>query len=215
MAELMPQRSDDAYATYCRLQRDRPDLFSNRNAQVYPISTPDPEVSSVLGHDRFALLIRDKVRFPDGSEGGYLRMISPPDASVGVGILPVNGDKILLLRHPRHATGEFHWEIPRGFGEAGQTITENASRELFEETGCIATELISLGSIHPDTGMMSARVELFLARLDKPAAGTTCEPGIEHDELSITEVFEMAGNGEITDSFTLVALLRAKLKGLI
>src|ERR1700737_2412923 len=54
--------------------------------------------------DQYQILLRDAVRFPDGSLGTYIRLLSPKPQVLGVAILPVYQGKVLLIRHFRHAT---------------------------------------------------------------------------------------------------------------
>jgi 8-oxo-dGTP pyrophosphatase MutT (NUDIX family) len=48
------------------------------------------------------------------------------------GVLLLSPQRELLLCH---ATGAAHWDIPKGVGEPGETPSETAVRETFEETG--------------------------------------------------------------------------------
>ena len=48
------------------------------------------------------------------------------------GVLIFNEQGQLLLAH---ATGQKHWDIPKGGGEAGESAREAAIREVREETG--------------------------------------------------------------------------------
>jgi 8-oxo-dGTP pyrophosphatase MutT (NUDIX family) len=50
--------------------------------------------------------------------------------------------RVLLLRtHDPHRSGSEVWELPGGGLEEGEVPTEGARRELYEETGIVATEL--------------------------------------------------------------------------
>lgn len=61
--------------------------------------------------------------------------------SCGV-IVVVNG-KVLI----QHVTNQSHWDIPKGTQQPGETTSQTAVRELFEETGLKVEEsqLINLG----------------------------------------------------------------------
>ncbi|HSW07841.1 NUDIX hydrolase [Aquabacterium sp.] len=60
------------------------------------------------------------------------------------GILVINAQRELLLCH---ATGTWHWDIPKGGTEPGETPLQSAQREALEETGLRfeADELHDLG----------------------------------------------------------------------
>ena len=65
----------------------------------------------------------------------------------------------------RHHFNSFIWQAPAGFVEFGESPAESAARELYEETGFMASpsSLTSLGSFLPDAGLIDGRVALFLS----------------------------------------------------
>src|SRR5262249_5685184 len=116
----------------------------------------------VAFRDQYSLILRDAVRYTNGSVGTYVRMITPPVP--GVVILPFWQGQILLIRHFRHATRSWHLEIPRGFGTAAGA-RESAERELKEEISASGIRLTELGKMYPDTGASNSVVALFYAEL--------------------------------------------------
>ena len=88
-----------------------------------------------------------------------------PGRIAGVDVLPVLGDKVLLLRVYRHPIGRELWEVPRGFIDDNETAAEAALRELNEETGltCAPNDLVALGTYAPEPGTMAAYGALFVA----------------------------------------------------
>lgn len=169
----------------------------------------------VVYADRFVTLVRDAVRFPGGAPGLYVRMLSTV-ASPGAVVLPLTpaGD-VVLVEHYRHATRSWHWEVPRGMGAPGATGADNAVRELAEEIGAEVTELISLGRMHPDSGLIGDHVELFAARIDDFGSPETSEGIRRIVPRPWPEVAEMVAAGEITCGFTIAVLTRALLNGLL
>jgi ADP-ribose pyrophosphatase len=206
---------DEAHKKYLALLAERPDFFATRTENVFPILEADPYVSGVFYEDAYVKLVRDNVRFPSGNAGGYLRIISPPSGAIGVAILPIVDHQILLLRHPRHATGMIHLEIPRGFGEEKEEHCESARRELAEEIGWEADKLVDLGLLFPDSGLLTAKVNLFAAEIRGAPASFTPEVGTEIVIHSIDDCIQMIGDGRISDSFTIAAFMRAQLIGVI
>jgi ADP-ribose pyrophosphatase len=233
-------RRNGGVTAYERLRAERPELFTNDPGGVDILVEPDEiraaresvgadEPVGVVYTDRFVTLVRDAVRFPGGRLGLYVRLLhngptpgavilpllNPPEAEDG-GDGAAGGVRIVLVEHYRHATRAWHWEAPRGLAEAGdRTPGESARRELDEETGSRAEELIPLGSVHPDTGLIGGSVALYAARIGGvglPAAGE----GIRRVEARPwREVERMIGAGEITDSFTIAAFTRARCAGLL
>jgi 8-oxo-dGTP pyrophosphatase MutT (NUDIX family) len=74
------------------------------------------------------------------------------------------GSAFYMVRQWRHGAGEMSLEFPGGVIEADETPLEGAMRELREETGCVAGEMIKLGVMSPNPAIMANRVHFFLAR---------------------------------------------------
>ncbi|MES4890905.1 NUDIX hydrolase [Streptomyces sp. NPDC096012] len=174
-----------------------------------------PVPAGVVSADRYLWYLRDPVRFPDGRLGLYDRILPPPGSSPGVVILPLvgPGEKVVLIEHHRHATRSRHWEVVRGFGEPGATPVENVTRELREEIAATPTEVIPLGEVHPDTGLLAHKVALYAARVD--GVGEVEKGEAIHRAITVTpaEAEEMVADGRITDGFSIAALYRARLTG--
>jgi ADP-ribose pyrophosphatase YjhB (NUDIX family) len=66
----------------------------------------------------------------------------PPCPLVGVGVLVVEGDRILLVKRESDP-GKGRWSIPGGLLEVGEPLRDGAKRETKEETG-IDTEIDDL-----------------------------------------------------------------------
>lgn len=155
----------------------------------------------------------DRVRFPNGKEGRFNRIIEG-SGQPGVVVLPLSSAGVGLVRQYRYPIGQEVWELPRGFGE-GPDPSVDARRELKEETGLEAEELIPLGVVYPNSGILAMEARLFAAR---------CQPVTEEpldDEVSRfrwfrkSELLEKIDSGEINDAFTLAAVQRALLRGLL
>src|SRR5262245_7644210 len=74
----------------------------------------------VAYQDPFLRLLRDAVVFPDGHRAVHHRVLSNNHPS-GAAVLPVHGQRVVLIHHFRHPSRCWHWEIPRGAIEPGQT----------------------------------------------------------------------------------------------
>ena len=97
----------------------------------------------VLAEDEWDYTVRDLVEFPDGRIGGFRRDLNRKNLEGGTGvvIMPVQGNKVLLLKHYRHETRNWYWEFPRGYGTPGLSAEQNASKELSEEVGLLPKKL--------------------------------------------------------------------------
>lgn len=131
-----------------------------------------------------------------------------PDRVTGVDILPVLGDKLLLMRVYRHPLGRELWEVPRGFIDERETDAEAALRELTEETGlrCAPRDLVSLGIYAPEPGTMAACCALFAAmRCEGTPRRPTDEIGIAGFALfDRNEVAALIAAGEVAQAGTLI-----------
>jgi ADP-ribose pyrophosphatase len=224
----------DEYVTFAAAN---PQLFTNPSAEGYVITLDDEEVDEaeaaeadrlaarglprawarvgIVHRDQYGLLLRDAVRYPDGSVGTYIRFVREEGAPPGVAILPRWRDKLLLIRHFRHATRTWHLEIPRGFGTPGRSAEENARRELVEETGAVISAIAPLGPLHPDTGMSAEKVELFIATVEARAGSDEREAIQAVRPVAVMEFEHLIRTNEITDSFTIAAFVRARLLDLV
>ena len=166
-------------------------------------------VSSRLIFDgKVVHLYKDTVRLPDGAESvrEYVKHIG------AVCILPLTDDgEVILERQYRYAVRQILTEIPAGKLDApGEDPLEAAKRELREETGATAREMIPLGDYYGSPAILGERIRMFLAK--RLTFGET-----EFDEDEFLEVFRLPLDeaeaavlrGEIPDGKTQAAILRA------
>lgn len=169
----------------------------------------------IVYQDQYIIILRDAVRYPDGSLGTCTRFGSEVENAPTVAILPVYQGHVLLIRHFRHGTRTWHLEIPAGFGIKGLSNEENARRELEEEIEASTSRLISLGRVHPDTGSSSDILELFYAEVEAYGEVEVHEGIAGLLKVTGLEFARMIREYEITDMAAIVAYARAKLKGLL
>jgi ADP-ribose pyrophosphatase len=223
-------------ADYLALVKARPELFRNPEGAAFRILLDEAEIRQAEAHvagqlakygapkewaevgvafrDQYLLLLRDAVRFADGTLGTYIRMVAPEHSFQGVVILPVWQRQVLLIRHFRHATRAWHLEIPRGFGSDPDTQI-SARRELAEEIGASEIKLTDLGETYPDAGADSSAVALFYAEVGS-YGGPELHEGIAAVLPTPLAEFElMIADGELKDGYLLAAYARAKARNLI
>lgn len=140
---------------------------------------------------------------------GVWHWVEPSSNPNGAAVLPIVGDKILLLKRNRVSQCVRTLEIPRGAADPGETALDCAVRELREETGLQATAdmMTPLGAVRPDTGVFRSRVSLFLAQV--PEDTPWLDPDDESEGVVMIPVAEMGRfvrDGHIEDGFTLSAL---------
>lgn len=137
------------------------------------------------------------------------------DLVTGVAVLPVLDGTFGLIAVYRHPVRARSWEIPRGFVDAGEDALASALRELEEETGllCDSAQMVDLGTVLPEPGIIAARTHLYAATRCRRAAKSAANE-LGHGELrffSQDELSAMAQRGEIEDATTLAACYRYSL----
>ena len=130
----------------------------------------------------------------------------------GVCIMPVDSDgNVYLVRQYRCAFDSEVLELPAGKLEKGEDTLEAAKRELQEETGFSADEIISLGEYWPTVGYCSEKIYLYLAK--GLTAGQThfdSDEFISCEKIPFTELVQMCKDGRIPDGKTQIAVLKAQ-----
>lgn len=150
---------------------------------------------------------------PAGNPGVY-GTVEFKNKAIGVVPIAENGDTWLVGQY-RFPLQEYHWEIPMGGGPANESPEASALRELKEETGLIADELVCLGRIHMSNCISNEEGYYYLAH-----GLTEGETEMEETEvltikrLPFDEAFEMAQDGRITDAMSVLALTKIRLLGL-
>lgn len=151
------------------------------------------------------------------------KIYSQVTVSDGSAVLVINDNcEILLVQSVRPAVGEISWEIPRGGIDLGESPAEAASRELFEEAGFVISpnNLLSLGYINPDSGILSHKLHLFIHKTSQSRFNSLSyvPDGIEVKAITWLhkrKMIEAINRNEITDAATIATLGKANLLGII
>lgn len=115
-------------------------------------------------------------------------------------------DRIVLVRQYRHPTGGELLETPAGSVDPGETPLEAVNRELAEETGLRAREVIPLGGFYLAPGWATEFMHVYLARdLHEASAPADDDERIEVVRLSIPEWEARIRAGEIRDAKSIAA----------
>ena len=135
------------------------------------------------------------------------------DGSAAI-VVPITKDnKSLVIVQPRvFKMDPMSIEVPAGYVDEAETAKEAALRELREETGYEAEELIELKSYYQDQGISAARNTCFLAlgcekryeqKLDR-------DEYIKFLECNFSDLVYLVNEGFIDDANSIIAINEAK-----
>ena len=154
----------------------------------------------------------DRARSPrTGLEHDCYILESTPWVNV-IPLTPQN--EVILIRQYRHGIRNLTLEIPGGLVEGHDTPEAAAKRELCEETGYQAAEMISLGSVLPNPAIQNNRCYTFLAK-DVFLAGKQKLDVMEDIEVlsrPLSEIPPLIRKGEINHSLVVAAFFKYYLE---
>lgn len=165
-----------------------------RSTQVY---------DGVLLHVR-----RDEVELPNGSPA-IRELIVHGGASC---VLPIDDvGNTYLVRQYRYPFERPILEIPAGKLDAGEHPDEAARRELEEEIGMTADELIYLGEFYPTVAYSTEIIHMYVARgLKKTAQNLDEDEFLNIVAMPIEQLRTDVLAGKIGDGKTMAAVLMEK-----
>lgn len=201
--KLLPQRSQESAEAGSASRRDADSSVVLRDRRL-------------ICHNEVFSVYFDRLEQPDGRQVvDYLSVIPKTlckDGISGVAVLPECDGKLGLVHVYRHPLGAAAWEIPRGFVDPKESAIDAALRELREETGMetAASNLVDLGRLAPEPGVIAARIQMYWARQCVPASSDSAKE-LGHGALrffSPDEVADLLSGNEIQDPCTLVACFK-------
>jgi 8-oxo-dGTP pyrophosphatase MutT (NUDIX family) len=182
-------------------------------------ATPLPEIrgpwqrleSDCVYDNRWIRVCHERVITPAGSDGIYGVVHFKNRA---VGIIPVDDvGHTWLVRQFRYTLNRHCWEIPMGGGALADDPRDIARRELAEEVGLQAAELVELLLIDVSKSVTDEVGVVYLAR-----GLTRCDRHLDDSEadlelrrLPLDEAIAWAMNGTITDVISIAGLLKLRL----
>jgi 8-oxo-dGTP pyrophosphatase MutT (NUDIX family) len=180
------------------------------------IKNPWTTLSGEVKYDNPWITVTEfQVINPSGGRGIYGKVHFKNKA---IGIIPLDKDmNTWLVGQYRYTLNAWHWEIPEGGGPLSQEPLASAQRELREETGLIARTWTEIVHLHTSNSVTDEEGHIFLAEdLEVGASALEeTEADLKVWKLPFKEALEMVIQGKITDSMSVMAILKvARMKGI-
>ncbi|MCB8977005.1 MAG: NUDIX hydrolase [Ardenticatenaceae bacterium] len=162
--------------------------------------------SEEIANYRIFKMRRDVRRSPrTGAEHSFFVLQSPDWVNV-VALTPEN--QVVLIHQFRHGTERVTLEIPGGMVDPHENDPAEAiRRELLEETGYAAEEVIHIGTVDPNPAFLDNRCYTYLAlnaRWQQAPQFDGAED-IAVELVPIDDIPGMIGNGRITHALVVAA----------
>lgn len=147
---------------------------------------------------------------PAGNEGIY-GVVHFKNLAVGVVPLDESGNTWLVGQY-RYTLDRYSWEIPEGGCPVDTDPLDSAKRELLEETGMQAASWEHILDFDLSNSVSDEIGKAYIARdLSFGEAQPEETEDLRVKKIPFSEALEMVYSGEITDSLSIMALLRAKV----
>lgn len=125
-----------------------------------------------------------------------------------INVIPLIADHhVVMIRQYRHGARKVTLEIPGGLVDPGDTPEKAAARELREETGYQAEELVQIGVVNPNPALFNNRCYTYVARNVKKIRDPVLDQAedIEVVLIPLSDIPELIQNGEIDHAMVITA----------
>ncbi len=178
---------------------------------MMPIDNPWTILSSVKIYENpWIKLTEHAVLNPNGGEGIYGEVHFK---NYAIGIIPIDefGNTWLVGQY-RFPLKDYSWEIPEGGGDLTIDPLLSAQRELLEETGLVAKKWTEIQRVHLSNSVSDELGIIYLAQdLQQFCAQPEETEQLSTLQLPFEEAYQKVLNGEITDSMSIIAILKANI----
>lgn len=155
-------------------------------------------------------------RSHDGRIAPFISLDSPDWVTIipelpGVGVLAEDGSsnetRFLMVRQFRHGSEKVGLEFPAGVIDSGESPRDAAIRELQEETGYRADELVEIGAVNPNPAFMNNTTYTYLARGLEKISGQNLDENeiLDFHEVGMEEIRKNVGSGVYANAIVVQA----------
>ncbi len=172
---------------------------------------PWQQLSDEIKYDNPWITVHhQEVLNPNGNPGIYGKIHFK---NLAIGILPIDAEgNIWLVGQHRYPFDEYTWEIPEGGGPLADSPLASAQRELLEETGVVAENWTTIQEVQLSNSVSDEKGIIFIAtQLTQKQAQPEDTEQLEIKKVPLTQAIEMVHSGKITDSLSVIALLKAEI----
>lgn len=172
---------------------------------------PWQQLSDEIKYDNPWITVHhQEVLNPNGNPGIYGKIHFK---NLAIGILPIDAEgNIWLVGQHRYPFDEYTWEIPEGGGPLQDSPLASAQRELLEETGVVANNWITIQEVQLSNSVSDEKGIIFIAtQLTQKQAQPEDTEQLEVKKVKLSDAIAMVHAGEITDSLSVIALLKAEI----
>ena len=162
--------------------------------------------SEEIANYRIFKMRRDRRRSPrTGAEHSFFVLESPN----WVNVIPLTADgRIVMIHQFRHGTEKVTLEIPGGMVDTSDgDPAESVRRELLEETGYAADEIVHIGTVDPNPAFLNNQCHTYLAlnaHWQQPPQFDGAED-IVVELVPLEDIAGLIGNGRISHALVVAA----------
>ena len=153
-------------------------------------------------------LFVDDIELPDGKKS-IREVVRHPGA---VCVIPIDEDEnVIMIKQFRYPFAEVLLEVPAGKLEKGEDPYEAVIRELEEESGVVAKNVEYIGTMYTTVAILDEKIHMYLATgLTYKNAHPDDGEFLEVTKIPLKTLVKMVMDGEIPDSKTQIAILKAE-----
>ncbi len=163
--------------------------------------------SQLVFDHKWCRVRQDEIELPNGKIIDNFFVNIRPDIAIILAVTPKQ--EIVFVRQYRHGVREILLELPAGafYGDQESSIIA-AARELEEETGYVANQLIEIATLYDNPVKDTNKIFVFLAKNVKPTGKQSLDitEEIEVVLIPVNQVINQICQGKISVSGTVSAI---------